>query len=70
MEATQVQNLKAGNQIAENNGLMWDVIAVEKISKQFYNITIACDFSNFREHWKSNGGKVVKMNGKTLVMAV
>lgn len=63
-------DLKAGSQIAEADGFMFDVIEVVKETPKTITVRLASGFSSFHSHWAENGGILKTFRKSTLLCGV
>jgi len=51
-------DLKKGDQLAEEDGFLWDVAEIVEATETEVTVRLCSDFSSFKEHWtKKPGGK-------------
>ncbi|AFM42933.1 hypothetical protein Desaci_4070 [Desulfosporosinus acidiphilus SJ4] len=49
-------NLKVGDQLAEEDGFLWDVTEIIQETETTITVRLNSDFSSFKEHWRSRSG--------------
>ena len=64
MKIIKAGELKAGMQVPEADGFLFDVVEIVKETEKSITVRLASDFSSFKSHWAQNGG-VVKTFRKT-----
>jgi hypothetical protein len=53
----RVADLCVGDQVAESDGFLFDIIAITpSASGKTVTFTLASEFSSFKSHWAQNGG--------------
>lgn len=50
------QNLKVGDQLAEQDGFLWDVTAILKETEKTITVKLNSDFSSIKQHWTTGPG--------------
>lgn len=66
----EARQLKVGDQVAEADGFLWDVAAVEwSVTGRRVTLTLCSDFSSFKSHWRGAGVKKT-LRASTRVWAV
>ncbi|WP_088186410.1 hypothetical protein [Desulfosporosinus sp. FKA] len=54
----KAQDLKVGDQLAEDDGFLWDVTEIIDETKTSITVRLNSDFSSFKDHWKSGPGSL------------
>jgi len=52
----KAQGLKVGDQIAEQDGFLWNVTEITKETDKTITVKLKSDFSSYKEHWTTGTG--------------
>lgn len=50
------QNLKIGDQLADQDGFLFDVTEIIKETEDTITVKLNSDFSSFKDHWTTGNG--------------
>ena len=52
----KAEGLKVGDQVAEQDGFLWNVTKIIKETEKNITVILNSDFSSFKEHWTTGAG--------------
>ncbi|AFM40469.1 hypothetical protein Desaci_1452 [Desulfosporosinus acidiphilus SJ4] len=66
----KAQNLKVGDQLAEDDGFLWDITEIINETETSMTVRLNSDFSSFKDHWRSGQGCLKTFDKRSILQGV